>query len=362
VDEDAAALKHYNAWMNHYTSEETRATKIIENERSILDQVKEILMKAQPADEAAVVDKCTAEKSAYEAQAEIARASQEVCNNADVDAEHENANLLTNADAETNIAAKRDGKDITVTANVAADTTTAAGKDTAACKTAAKDAAKAEELQGAYNACLATGASELVSVKAALIEVQRLSNKYIADTKAFNEQNGEDLERAGKVLMKLYEGLNSDFQAMQAAVKADRAKETATLKSKNAASLAKFNKVLAAHKAKVAAAVEVRNKFKDAHRAEDEKWQKAQTAQNKAEANRRQTEATAISTKIAAEKAKLDADERSEKFYSTEKAKVDEIRLKDDTYLKKEYAAIGEIQAFVDTLDEKDQDQQANRY
>ena len=124
VDEDAASLTHYNSWMNHYTSEETRASAIIAREQDILSQVRGILEKhdeaSEGADEASTVDKCNAEKSDYEKATQSARDQQDLCNEATVEAGHENAKLL----ADVNVAGKDDGKDTTVTASAEADKTT----------------------------------------------------------------------------------------------------------------------------------------------------------------------------------------------------------------------------------------------
>jgi hypothetical protein len=345
VDEDKASLKHYNAWMNHYTSEETRASAIIAREQDILSQVRGILEKhdeaSEGADEASTVDKCNAEKSDYEKATQSARDQQDLCNEATVEAGHENAKLL----ADVNVAGKDDGKDTTVTASAEADKTTKLALSAEnKCSLAAALAKEAATMKKAYNACLATGASELSQ---ALIEVQRLSQKYIADTKAFNADNAADIKLALSALAKLDAGLVADLKEMRKQVAADRKTEGATLASKNAASLAAFKATLAAHAANVKAKTAVRNTKRDTHRAEDVKWQTAQTAQDQAESFRRKTEAEAEATTEAAEEAKLAADSKSENFYSTEKNKVDQIRLSDDTYLKKEYKAIGDIQAFV---------------
>jgi len=348
VDDDAASLTHYNNWMNHYTSEETRASKIIEREQDILEKVREILEKhdtaEEGADEASTVNKCNAEKSDYEKATATARGQQDLCNEATVEAGHENAKLH----GDVSVAGKLDGKDTTITAKAEADKTTPLALSAKKkCSLATALAEEAANMKKAYNTCLATGASDLTQVTQALIEVQRLSQKYIGDTKKFNKDNAADIKLALSALATLDAGLVADKKEMQKQVAADRKTEGATLASKNAASLAAFNATLAKHAAIVKAKTAVRNTKRDAHRAEDVKWQTAQTAQDQAEAVRRKTEAEAEATTEAAENAKLAADKASENFYSTEKAKVDQIRLSDDTYLKKEYKAIGDIQAFV---------------
>jgi hypothetical protein len=341
VDEDAASLTHYNSLMNHYTSEETRASEIIAREQDILSQVRGILENYSGADEASKVDKCNKEKSFYEKATVAARDQQDLCNEATVEAGHENAKLH----GDVTVAGKDDGKDTTVTASAEADETTPLALSAKKkCSLAAALAEEAANMKKAYNACLATGASELSQ---ALIEVQRLSQKYIGDTKKFNADNAADIKLALSALAKLDKGLGADYEEMQKQVAADRKKEGETLASKNDASLKAFEDTLAKYAANVKAKTGVRNTKRDAHRAEDVKWQTAQTAQNTAEATVRKTESEAEATTEAAEVAKLEADTKSENFYSTEKVKVDQIRLNDDTYLKKEYKAIGEIQNFV---------------
>jgi len=437
MEEDKASLEHHNAWMDHYTSEETRATMIITREQGILKKVRGIIEDADDADAASAVtvNKCVAEKKEYDEATKAARAQQDVCNEATVEAAHDNAKLL----GDVNVKGKDDGEDTTVTVYAEADKgdtnlapmyksitsghcddqgleyildkkqctaalkahteyenwisgtnrntitphgcywhpkkrnayfSTKRGPCTSErhcicivpsslalsakkkCSLAAALAEQAKEEQQTYNTCLAKGASALTQ---ALIEVQRLSQKYIGDTKKFNAANQGDYKVALQALSKLDASLERDLAAMKKSVKADRDAEGTTRSTKDADSLKKFQAVLLTHKNNVAGKSEARNGARDAHRAEDVKWQTAQTAQDTAESNLRQAEGDAVETKEAAEKAKLDADTRSENFYSTEKTKADQIRLEDDTYLKKEYAAIGDIQKFVEQLNSRDE-------
>jgi hypothetical protein len=187
---------------------------------------------------------------------------------------------------------------------------------------------------------------------AALIELQRLSDKYL-DADTLNAQIKPASAQAQQVINKLNAQIQQEMNAVAAAVKGDREEETKDRDDKYAAAQTTWQNAKDAHAENVKGKTGARDETKAAWESEYAKWKTLQDAQDEKDEASRAALNTYVAEKRLAESRKIEEDFAAETRFSTEEGKVDDIKSKDTNYLNKELTAIAELKDLVAQLNSK---------